>query len=868
MTFSMMKIRILLASLLFSVCAFAAPNVLINEVMPSNINVIMDDVNDFPDSWIELYNTTSSSIDIQGWYVSDDILQKTKWKINSSVVIPANGYVLLYLDESENIPQHATFRLDINGSTVFLTSNDGSTLIDSITYIKMPPNLSYGRTTNGKAWFKKASPGKVNVNSDAIINNQLAPVPEFSLLAGVYKGAINVSLSLPAGYSGLKIYYTTDCSEPNEQSSIYSGPLSFQKSTTLRAKVIDAAYLPRVSSTRSYIITDRDLTLPVLSITTDSSYLFGPDKGIFVWGKSYTDQYAEETEEHLYRKYSNLYHNWRRPMNLEYFDGSNHASVINQLGEMRISGGGSRYEHEQKSFIIYANKRFGTKRYYYPFFNGKSSVEKGNGYKSLVVRNAGNDCSRAFLRDAFIQNLYGGKTNVDYLAYQPVIVYINGEYWGIQNIRERSEDDYYLANYNLEQDAIDMYDNNQLQNGTETAFNALKNLVSGSFTYEELNEHIDIDNYLRYNVLYLFVWNPDWPGNNNVFWRPSDGKFRWVLKDLDWGFGLDRGFSGDTAANSAFYILNPGVNEKAWGYNETNTFLFRSILADKEGLVKQAFVDYYLVTLGDLLREDKIVSMVDSFAAGIRTEYPYHSSRWDGTDRFTAPNYRNKKALSPEQWEAEIEWIKKWGSARIRNVYDSLSVQFNLGALQPLEVAASVNDTALFFLNSIKVHYSSFKGKWPATRPLVLSTTEKINGYQFKKWVLRTISGSDTSSAETFTTLNLDLTNRITGTNQKIYVRAVFEKLLNSIGEEKQQNKRNWYVFPPKINGDDLTIKINGVIHKPLKVEIFDFKGNLMKSSQMKSNNLLINLKGIPSTVLLVSVTKGSERQVFKVIRK
>ena len=281
--------------------------------MPSNINVIMDDVNDFPDSWIELYNTTSSSIDIQGWYVSDDILQKTKWKINSSVVIPANGYVLLYLDESENIPQHATFRLDINGSTVFLTSNDGSTLIDSITYIKMPPNLSYGRTTNGKAWFKKASPGKVNVNSDAIINNQLAPVPEFSLLAGVYKGAINVSLSLPAGYSGLKIYYTTDGSEPNEQSSIYSGPLSFQKSTTLRAKVIDAAYLPRVSSTRSYIITDRDLTLP--AIDYDRFFVFiWPRQGHFCMGESYTDQYAEETEEH-HRKY-NLYHNWRRPMNL------------------------------------------------------------------------------------------------------------------------------------------------------------------------------------------------------------------------------------------------------------------------------------------------------------------------------------------------------------------------------------------------------------------------------------------------------------------------------------------------------------------------------------------------------------------------
>lgn len=216
MTFSMMKIRILLASLLFSVCAFAAPNVLINEVMPSNINVIMDDVNDFPDSWIELYNTTSSSIDIQGWYVSDDILQKTKWKINSSVVIPANGYVLLYLDESENIPQHATFRLDINGSTVFLTSNDGSTLIDSITYIKMPPNLSYGRTTNGKAWFKKASPGKVNVNSDAIINNQLAPVPEFSLLAGVYKGAINTTQQMVLNQTNNQVFIQAHCHFKNQ----------------------------------------------------------------------------------------------------------------------------------------------------------------------------------------------------------------------------------------------------------------------------------------------------------------------------------------------------------------------------------------------------------------------------------------------------------------------------------------------------------------------------------------------------------------------------------------------------------------------------------------------------------------------------
>lgn len=238
--------------------------------------------------------------------------------------------------------------------------------------------------------------------------------------------------------------------------------------------MIDTAYLPRPSTTRSYIISDRKLTLPALSITTDTSYLFDPGHGIFVWGKEYTSKYSEEKDDYKFRQYSNLSHDWRRPMNIEYFDGSSHAPAINQIGEMRISGGGSRYQHEKKSFVIYANKRFGTKRFYHKFFANKSSIEKGNGYKSLVVRNAGNDCSYAMMRDALIQNLYGNKTNADHLAYQPAVVYINGKYWGIENIRERSSDDYYLANYGLGEDEIDMFDNSILQNGNETAFKALK----------------------------------------------------------------------------------------------------------------------------------------------------------------------------------------------------------------------------------------------------------------------------------------------------------------------------------------------------------------------------------------------------------
>lgn len=865
-----MNLKILLFSLLINVCAFGAPTVFINEVMPSNIDALIDDINEFPDSWVELYNAADAPVDIKDWYVSDDISNRRKWKVDTSLVIPAKGYLLLYLDEYDTLQLHASFKLDIDGGALFLTEPDGITTSDSITYQKMVPNLSYGRTTDGgskSGWFRKETPGNSNATSYSVENNQIAPVPKFSVPAGVYNGPVSVSLSLPQGFTGLKIYYTIDGSEPGEFSPVYLTPLSFQNSTTIRAKVIDTSYLPRPSTTQSYIITDRKLTLPVLSITTDTSYLFDPALGIFVWGKEYTSNYSEENEDYKFRSYSNLSHNWRRPMNIEYFDGNDHEPVINQIGEMRISGGGSRFQHEQKSFIVYANKRFGTKRFYHKFFNNKSSVEKGNGYKSLVVRNAGNDCSYAFMRDAMIQNLYGGKTNVDYLAYQPAIVYINGKYWGIENIRERSNDHYYLANYNLNEDEIDMFDNSILQNGTETAFKALKDLVSTEFTYKQLEAIIDLDNYLRYNVLYMFAWNADWPGNNYVFWRPVNGKFRWVLKDLDFGFGLDRGFSGDTAANTVFYMLNPGINSKAWAYNEVNTFLFRRVLADKDSVIKQKFIDCYLVTLGDLLREKVITSIADSFAANIRTEYPFHAGRWDGPERYTAPYYRNNKSLTPDNWEKEIQWIKTWTGARIRNVYDSLSAQFKLGTFIPLEVTTSTDDTNMIAMNSFMVHYSSFDGRWPSERPLSLSVTDSMHNYSLKNWEIRKISGNDTSEVESITGRTLNLTNHLTVSSSKILVRAVLEKISSGIESGSFQNSMDFkQSFFPKIVRNELVLTTPGSIKIPLKIKLFDISGKVLKTGIMGSGTMRINLSGLSSKIILLSVTHKGKIQVFKLL--
>jgi hypothetical protein len=352
-----------------------------------------------------------------------------------------------------------------------------------------------------------------------------------------------------------------------------------------------------------------------------------------------------------------------------------------------------------------------------------------------------------------------------------------------------------------------------------------------------------------------------------VFWRPKNGKFRWVLKDLDFGFGLDRGFSGDTAANTVFYMLNPGVNSSAWAYNEINTFFFRRVLSDKDSIIKQLFTDYYLVTLGDLLRENVITTMIDSFAGNIHTEYPYHADRWDSPERYTAHYYRNDKALTPDNWGKEIEWIKDWTSARIRNVYDSLSIQFQLGELIPLEVTTSTEDTNLILLNSIMVHYSSFDGKWPVRRPLSLSIDDSANGYSLKHWEIKTIYGAETSEMISYAGNVINLTNHITKNKSKILVRAVLEKLPSDIEPGKKQKTMNCKLLvSPKIVKKELIINVSGFVKGTLDIELFDISGKVIKTCKIEPGYSRLNLSGLSSKVLILSVRNGVTKQSFKLL--
>ena len=289
--------------------------------------------------------------------------------------------------------------------------------------------------------MSEATPAAANCGKTC---KDILGAPVFSVKGKVMKNGqpFTLELSLPEGSEGAEIRYTTDGSEPTRTSYLYNSPISISNTTIVKAKLfLDGMLSPR-STAQSYIFFPRDITLPVISISTDKNYLYDSKIGIYVDGNYQSGK-------------KNYEFDWRRPMNIEFFFEPENESQINQLCEARIMGGATR-SSARKSLAVYANKRFGEKRLNYEFFpEDRPGITD---FKSLALRNAGNDFDYLFMRDAVIQLNTARHCDIDYQAYRPAIVYFNGEYMGMLNIRERSNEDNIYTNYDGLED-IDMFEN-------------------------------------------------------------------------------------------------------------------------------------------------------------------------------------------------------------------------------------------------------------------------------------------------------------------------------------------------------------------------------------------------------------------------
>ena len=303
----------------------------INELMQSNVDCIMDDLNEFPDSWVELYNTGTTAVNLNAYKIGKSNKPNKAWALPNMMVNPGQ-YVIIYCDKANDDTDnllHTDFRLESGkGCEVYLFQ--GSDIVDQVTDLKKQPapDIAYGRKTDGSdEWGYQLIPTPKAANCGQITDNILSN-PEFSQEGRVYTSptSFQLSLNVPEGSpEGTEIRYTTNGSEPTATSTKYTGPITISSTRVIRAKLFCEGWLSPRATVHSYIFfpSSRALTLSVVSISIDDKYLNDPKIGIYVNG--------------TYQSGKNNYEfNWRRPLNIEMFEAADQSSVFNQLGEARI----------------------------------------------------------------------------------------------------------------------------------------------------------------------------------------------------------------------------------------------------------------------------------------------------------------------------------------------------------------------------------------------------------------------------------------------------------------------------------------------------------------------------------------------------
>lgn len=718
---------------------------IINEVMQSNIDCIMDDLNEFPDSWVELYNSGTESVNLQDYKIGLKEDAASAFQL-PNYTVAAHEYAVIFCDKSdEPTGLHTDFRLDSGKGNVYLFHGDE---VETVTLKKMPaPNIAYGRVIDGAdAWGYQQTPTPGATNCGSTCSNILGE-PVFSEKGRVLtsSGSISLMLSLPEGSpEGTVIRYTTDGSEPTlSNGSLYQSPFTINSNRVIRAKLFCDGYLSPISTAQSYIFLGRDMKISVISIVTDDRYLNADDIGIIKNNPNKENK-----------------HDWRRPINIEMFDEANTESFINQLCETRVGGGQSR-EHDLKTLIVYANKRFGEKRFSHEFFpDQKPGLTE---FKSLMLRNAGNDFPYLYMRDPVIQRVMGQNTDIDWQAWKPAIIYINGTYMGMLNIRERSNEDNVYTNYDGLED-LDMIEVSQqnrkpvpeLKAGTWDRYNAFTAFYNESgHTMAEYNQIMDCQEYINIMAMNLYFGNRDFPGNNLVVWVPNaeGGRWRWIAKDTDYSLGLYGGTGGSANHNIIEWMY--GANNAGsdnWANTAEATQLFRSLMEDLD--FQREFIDHCAIYMGDFLNARGTHKIWDPMEDLVKSELLLHRGLYPSKSMWEWQVPDQQKKINDE-----ISSVSTWLSQRTDNFYNFLANHsaFNLGTPTPLVINKDIAEEVTTIVNGIVIKYFDsdhpypyFDGKFFANRQLTVKGKagegRKVIGWKIDK----TNNNNSTSSTTVY----------------------------------------------------------------------------------------------------------------------
>ena len=725
------KSTFLIAGMMIAASTTAKAQLVINELMQSNVEYMMDDIKEFPDSWVELYNKGTEAVNLKDYKISNKNKLKKAWQLPDMTVEP-NGFVVIFCDKEgkEDNRLHADFRLESGkDGNLYLFKDGDDNPIDMLEGMaKMPaPDVAYGRKTDGgDEWGYQLTPsaGKPNTG-DVCDAKHILGAPIFSEPGRVTsgKGAISLELSLPEGApEGAFITYTTNGSEPTASDKKYTQAISITKTTAIRAKVFCEGWLSPMSTAQSYIFHPRAMTVPIFSVQTNDKYLNDASLGLFANNNSKEDKKL---------------HDWRRPVNIEFFPSEDENSAFNQIAETRIQGGASR-ANALKSMVFYANKRFDPdhKRFSYEFFpDQKPGITE---FKSFSLRDGGNDFGDMYFRDLIIQRTMASHVDLDWQAGHTAVLYINGEYMGMLNIRERSNEDNIYSNYDGLEDLDvveighekinnnDMFEE-EFKEGTADFYEQFKAFYSEKgHSMEEYEQWIDVNEYLNVIAMNFFYGNIDFPGNNLVFWRPNDDavdcplpkRWRVIVKDTDFGLGL---YGRRPDFNTIDLLYNPQNHQDSnWAFTEPATRLLKNMLEDPD--ILKLFINKCCLFMGDFMNGKGTGEIIDLIKDEAMEEFVAHRDKFNPGWGWWAVDNRS-------DIENKFAEAKRWAENRPNNFYRFIGDQWYLGKAIPVTINKGNSDKVeSVTVNDYKLSKGVFDGKlFPSTELYISSMASGDN---------------------------------------------------------------------------------------------------------------------------------------------
>ncbi len=721
---------------------------------------------------------------------------------------------------------HTNFKLDGGGETVYLF-NPTQQLVSSLPVESPTADISVGLSPNGSAIVKWLVPSPAASNNSSVFYNDSLKRPILSKISGINNNAFYLKLShnnlVPS-----KLVYTTNGSEPSFNSPTYTDSIFIYQKMVIRAKVFpldpNGGYLPSQQTIGTYIFNVSHGT-PILLVTTDQSNLYG-STGIF-------DNWSTD---------------WIKPAHAVYLnEGIGHPLLFERFTSMRMDGGagGSRSQPQRSFRLSFDHGALGQAPVNYPLIPDRPDRTK---YSEIYLRNGSNQYLTLPYKDASQVRMMSEGTKNYYSAYRPVTVYINGSYFGLYELREKFNSEYFEIHDGANKDSLELlslsYWYNLVLRAVEgdvdnfwnsyTDFQALNPLAPSYMN--EADQLFDMKQYTDYIIGESWMGNVDWPGNNIKIYRSDKSNWRWRFALIDLELSMQPNGWTSCTDNHINYML---------GQSTDNPYINIWLKSIQNTDYKNYFINRFADLMNTSYQTEVLLAREQTFFESMVTEMPNEFARWGDP---------NNIGGQMEAFVTNHEVFQEQLSCRDSVVFEQLQAAFNLVKKVGIELDVLPVNGGKIALNTIQPNDYPWNGFYFDGVPISMIPVAQP-GYEFSHWI---------PTAFVNDTLQDTLSTNITANF------AFFTAVFKLIPPPPDGPNIHFTVAPNPSNGTFVLSHDNKTLAGGCTYEIFDLSGRIITQGTVNNTALEtpISIPEMRSAIYILRVQKNEEvLSTFKVLK-